>query len=217
MNRKVLEQQFLNIAETNINRDGIDNLLDYLLEETEFFIAPASRNYHGNYAGGLVEHSINVFLNLSDICNYLRRIYELVEFSGESIAIVSLFHDICKADMYKISSKKERNAAGIPVDVPCYIYNKDYRAMGHSTESLYTIQKFMELSKEEWEAIYWHMGGFDLSPYSNNDRLSTCWRNNTLAFALHQADMLAAYVTENEKGIQAQYDAKYGPNSPDIR
>ena len=75
----------------------------------------------------------------------------------------------------------------------------------------------MDLSREEWEAIYWHMGGFDLSNYSNNDRMSAAYRNNTLAFALHQADMMSAYVTENEDGIQAQYDAKYGPNSPDIR
>ena len=210
-----LMEEFITLAETKINRPGIDQLLEYL-ESTNFFVAPASRNYHGNYPGGLVEHSLNVYYNLLSICNHLRNTNDLIKFREESIAIVALFHDLCKADMYKMSSKKERNAAGIPVDVPCYVYNKNYRSMGHATESLYILQKFMDLSREEWEAIYWHMGGFDLSNYSNNDRMSAAYRNNTLAFALHQADMMSAYVTENEDGIQAQYDAKYGPNSPDI-
>ena len=191
-----LMEEFITLAETKINRPGIDQLLEYL-ESTNFFVAPASRNYHGNYPGGLVEHSLNVYYNLLSICNHLRNTNDLIKFREESIAIVALFHDLCKADMYKMSSRKERNAAGIPVDVPCYVYNKNYKSMGHATESLYILQKFMDLSREEWEAIYWHMGAYDTSPYNTLNELGKSYEMNLLAFLLNQADMMATYIAEN--------------------
>ena len=46
-----------------IDREGIDNLIN-MLEKTDFFTAPASRNYHLNYEGGLAEHSWNVYQKL---------------------------------------------------------------------------------------------------------------------------------------------------------
>ena len=55
--------KFLNIFDTKIgDREGKDNLRDWLLsEDCDFFIAPASTKYHGNYIGGLCEHSIDVY------------------------------------------------------------------------------------------------------------------------------------------------------------
>lgn len=46
-----------------INRPGADKLLAWL-EEVGFFTAPASTKYHGAYAGGLVEHTNNVYRRL---------------------------------------------------------------------------------------------------------------------------------------------------------
>ena len=41
-------------------RDGIEELIRYLQEETDFFTAPASTKYHGAFEGGLLKHSMNV-------------------------------------------------------------------------------------------------------------------------------------------------------------
>ena len=42
------------------NRDGIEDLLKWL-GSSDFYVAPASSRFHGSYAGGLLEHSLNVY------------------------------------------------------------------------------------------------------------------------------------------------------------
>ena len=63
----------------------------------------------------------------------------------------------------------------------------------------YCIQDYMKLTPEEKQAIHWHMGAFDTSQYNSTWDLGNAYQNNTLAFALHLADMVATYVDENEK------------------
>lgn len=41
-------------------RQGIEEVISYL-ENAGFFTAPASTNFHLNYEGGLMEHSMNVY------------------------------------------------------------------------------------------------------------------------------------------------------------
>ena len=43
-----------------IEREGLDELVTWLEKETDFFKAPASTRFHGNYDGGLLEHSLHV-------------------------------------------------------------------------------------------------------------------------------------------------------------
>mgnify|MGYP006960407837 CR=1 FL=1 len=45
---------------SSIKRDGIDELIKYLEERTDYFIAPASTKFHSNFDGGLAFHSDNV-------------------------------------------------------------------------------------------------------------------------------------------------------------
>ena len=64
-------EEFINIYEKNITRNGSDKLLQFLLSSSsDFFTAPCSTRYHGAYEGGLVEHSVNVYHCLKD---YLSR------------------------------------------------------------------------------------------------------------------------------------------------
>ena len=58
--------EFKKLVMENISRNGVDQIIHYLENETDFFKAPASSKYHGAYAGGLLEHSINVFKMLSE-------------------------------------------------------------------------------------------------------------------------------------------------------
>ena len=71
--------------------------------------------------------------------------------------------------------------------------------MGHSSKSIFISQMFIKLSEDEAQAIYWHMSGFDISQYSTINDMSLTYQNNLLAFILHQADMKATYILENER------------------
>lgn len=56
-----VKEQFIEIYNQFITREGADKLLEFLVSESnDFFIAPASTRYHSAHSGGLVEHSIKV-------------------------------------------------------------------------------------------------------------------------------------------------------------
>ena len=102
------KERFVSLYKQYIKREGSERLLDYLLK-SDFFTAPASTRFHGTYAGGLVEHSLNVFDCLSD---YLQRerVKEVYQLSCdmETVAIVALLHDVCKIDCYKESMRNQK-------------------------------------------------------------------------------------------------------------
>ena len=102
-------QRFIDIYKANITREGADKLLAYL-ESSDFFSAPASTRYHGNYEGGLCQHSLNVYDALVDILDR-PRVKETygIRYPAESVAIAALLHDLCKVNFYKVSSRNVKN------------------------------------------------------------------------------------------------------------
>lgn len=190
-------KEFIDIVCNTIHRDGICDLMDYL-EDNGFYTCPASTKYHGAYEGGLVEHSINVYYTLKDMIKYIFP-NEPNKYSEETIAIVSLFHDLCKIDKYMKGTKNVKNKeTGEWEQVEVFEYNPNQVRLGHASSSVYKILDFIMLTEEEKQAIHWHMGAFDISPYNSNYDMGNAFNNNTLAFALHMADMMATYVVENE-------------------
>ena len=67
MNLEANKLRFLSILRDKVHRDGIENLIQWL-EDSDFFVAPASTRFHGNYDGGLCEHSLNVYDCLVSMC-----------------------------------------------------------------------------------------------------------------------------------------------------
>lgn len=53
------KKEFMQIF-SSVTREGKSGLIKWL-ETSDFFTAPASTKYHGNYEGGLCEHSVNVY------------------------------------------------------------------------------------------------------------------------------------------------------------
>lgn len=192
MNNKttVNKTAFLSLCNNLITRDGKDELLDYL-ENAGFFTAPASTKYHGAYEGGLVEHSLNVFDEL-----YGKEPLSTAEV--ESIAIVSLFHDVCKADSYTTELKNVK-IDGQWIQKEVYVYNSDTLPYGHGEKSVYIINKFMQLTDDEALAIRWHMGAFDSAFRGGGKELDAAFRRCELAVKLHLADMRATYIVEHKK------------------
>lgn len=137
---------------------GSGALLDYLENKSDFFTAPASARYHSAYEGGLCEHSLNVYDCLKD---YLERtrVAELYgqRYSEETIALVALLHDVCKVGCYKPGTRNVKGEDGRWQQVPTYFY-EDPLPYGHGEKSVYIINGFLRLSREEAMAIRWHMG-----------------------------------------------------------
>lgn len=188
------KEEFIKIYTENITREGADKLLEYLLSsQSDFFIAPASTRFHGSYEGGLLEHSINVYNCLKD---YLERPrvksdYHL-EYSDESIAIVSLLHDLCKVNCYKAGTRNVKDSSGVWQQVPTFEYADDM-PYGHGEKSVYIISGFMKLTREEAFAIRYHMGFSSTEPANN---VGAAFEKYPLAFALSTADMEATYFLE---------------------
>ena len=188
------KEEFIKIYTENIEREGADKLLEYLLSsQSDFFTAPASTRFHGSYEGGLLEHSINVYYCLKD---YLERervkeVYNL-EYSDESIAIVSLLHDLCKVNCYVKGTRNVKDKAGVWQQVPTYEYSDDM-PYGHGEKSVYIVSGFMSLSREEAFAIRYHMGFSGNEPQNN---VGSAFEIYPLAFALSTADMEATYFLE---------------------
>ena len=91
------KEEFLNIYDKYIKRDGADKLKEYLLA-SDFFTAPASSRFHCAYEGGLCYHSINTYNRLlANVKNEFGENWKDV-ISEESVAICGLLHDLCKID-----------------------------------------------------------------------------------------------------------------------
>lgn len=185
------KQEFLRIAHESIHRPGISELLEWL-EETDFFVAPASTRYHGAWEGGLVQHSLNVYSQLKKLCNW----YECDTATQESIAIVSLFHDVCKANVYKVEMRWRKNKNQQWEQYPSYTFKEDFAYGGHGSKSVYLIMAFMALSPDEASAINCHMGQWDATTYSNPTEV---FCRNKLAWLLHVADEAADFLLEKEE------------------
>ena len=198
------KQRFAEIYRENITRKGADKLLEWLMNEEacDFFTAPASTRYHCAYPGGLCEHSINVYECMRD---YLAREKVKEQYgitaSDESIALIALLHDLCKINLYKLYLKNVKNdETGAWESVPAYQTNEEL-PYGHGEKSVYIINGFTRLNRDEAMAIRWHMG------FSGDEAFSPAGRNNIgsamekfpLALAVHIADMEATFYVEGKK------------------
>lgn len=189
-------ERFIEIYTKNIKREGADKLLEYLCSDAcDFFTAPASTRYHGAYKGGLLEHSLNVY---DCLCDYLsrQRVKEKygMNYSEESIAIVSLLHDLCKTNFY-VESTRNVKEDGVWKTVPYYSI-EDKLPYGHGEKSVYIVSSYMRLTRDEAFAIRYHMGFAGAESVNAIGNIGKAFEMFPLAFAVSVADMEASYYVE---------------------
>ncbi|MBR2930439.1 MAG: hydrolase [Clostridia bacterium] len=189
------KERFIEIYKANITRDGADKLLDYLIA-SDFFTAPASARYHSSYEGGLVDHSLNVYDCLVDYLASPSAKKLGFSYSDESVAIVSLLHDLCKIGVYKKGFRNVKDEKGVWQRVDTFEYD-DQLPYGHGEKSVYIISGFMRLSREEAFAIRYHMGYS--SEREDPRNVSAAFEMFPLAFAVSVADSEATYYIESDK------------------
>jgi HD superfamily phosphohydrolase YqeK len=177
-------ERFISLC--NFNRTGKAELFEWL-ERSDFFTAPASAKYHGSYEGGLVEHSLNVY----DALVKLLTIYPEVQVPEESIAIVALFHDLCKVNMYEKETRYRKDENGKWEPYEAYTHNERLHYGGHGSKSVFILQNFIKLTPEEAVAINCHMGSWE-----DNPNVGAAFEHCTLAWLLHVADESATFVKE---------------------
>ncbi len=191
------KEEFLEIYQSNIHRDGSAELLDYLESRSDFFTAPASARFHCSHKGGLCEHSVNVYRCLEDYLARprVREVYGM-DYSPESVAIAALLHDVCKVGCYKAGTRNVKNdETGKWEKVDTWFF-EDSLPYGHGEKSVYIISGFMRLAREEAMAIRWHMG---FSGPEDERTVGQALQQFPLAMALATADMEASYFLEGEK------------------
>lgn len=188
-------KEFEEIFTSKIKREGSDKLLDYL-KSADFFTAPASTRFHGNYAGGLVEHTVKVyrrFLKLAE-AEFGK---EYLEREGESLAIIALLHDICKVNYYKVEQRNVK-VDGQWVQKP-YFTTDDQLPYGHGEKSVYMISGFLRLTREEAMAINWHMGAFDDRARGTTGTINRAFNMYPISLIFHVADMMTSYLDEETR------------------
>ncbi len=189
------QEKFVEIYSTYIKRDGAENLLDWLIT-TDFFTAPASSKFHSAYEGGLCAHSLNVFerykrlLEMEYGKDFEKRI------SMESVAIISLLHDLCKVNFYRVDYRNVK-VDGQWTQQPYYTI-EDTLPYGHGEKSVYIISGFMRLTREEAMAINWHSGGFDDRVRGGSYSMSDAYYKFPTAMLFHTADLMATYLDETK-------------------
>ena len=157
------------------NPDDCEHIRE-LLNKRGFFDAPASTKYHGNYIGGLFDHSLEVTHALLELTERLNLHWD----RKESPYIVGMFHDLCKCDQYTIKLDGT------------FDYRNNLPLTGHGDKSVIIAQQIMDLTEEEILCIRWHMGAYDDKSVWNN--LGAAIEKYPNVLYTHTADMVASRV-----------------------
>jgi len=182
----------------DIIRPGFDKFISMLVNHTDFLSAPASTRFHSCFKGGLLHHSLIVHRRLVNLMisewknngAFDNISQENFRNANESIAIVALFHDICKANSYVMSTRNVKNTEGNWEAVPFYEYSPKL-PFGHAEKSIIILEKYITLTTEEAAAILCHMGD-----YTVQKDMSRVFNEYPLAVNLHVADLQATYIDE---------------------
>ena len=154
----------------------VSNLVNGL-DKLNYFTQPASINHHGNYEGGLFDHSWAVMKALVDLTEKLG----LIWCSKSSPYVVGLLHDLCKCASYKFNE-----------ETGLYEYNKNPVMTGHGELSVIMAQQLIELTPEEILCIRWHMGAYD--DKENWNILGRAIEQYPNVLYTHTADMIASRI-----------------------
>lgn len=151
-----------------------------LLDDTDFFEAPASTAYHGAEPGGLFEHSEALADNL---VVWARA--GLIEWERPfSPYVVGYLHDFCKVGKYTLEFSGTAPAG--------YSYApKQANFGGHGEDSLCKILLKVPLNEEEAMCIRWHMGAYEKDKWDDFDAAIRKYPN---VLWTHHADMVASKI-----------------------
>lgn len=200
------KEDFLKLlSEIDIEEADVAGLVEYL-DNSDFFIAPASTMYHNAYPGGLCEHSLHVYHELVRLHDLYKD--KFTPYDKNSLLIVGLLHDLSKTNYYEkyIMNKKIYNPKGLKKDslgnfdwFPEEAYKikdaKDrFLAGTHEMNSVFLVGKYIPLSFEENLAIMHHQPiPAEGEPIRD---MSAILNRYPLITLLQMADYLSTFILE---------------------
>lgn len=179
-------------------RGDVEGLLNFL-EEKGYYTSPCSGSHHLCCEGGLLEHSVNVYLTMQRMATALE--YAVDE---SSIVICGLLHDLGKVGDFNQPNyivnmiKDGRPTKANPEqkykqsEASPYKTNPDIPYVDHEIRSVEYIRRFIELTPEEYQAILWHNGLYGTFRYNIPNK------ETPLYLLLHSADMWCSRVLETK-------------------
>ena len=174
-----------------VNRkDEFMRLMNFVENETEYLISPASTRFHLCREQGLLEHSVNVAENMLKLRDAL-----MPGIDEESCIITALIHDLGKAGMpqnpqyIKNEPTARQKQYGYGASVP-YRINDKLVYMSVPLRSLYLALPYINLSESEVQAVMYHDGQYV------DDNKSVATKETPLLLLLQYADTWSTFVTE---------------------
>ncbi len=169
------------------------------LDKTDFWTAPASTRFHGNFKGGLSLHTLMVIKQSLEFAHpLLENFFASPEASKYTVSAYDIFvaalcHDFCKTGFYGVEYRNTKDITGNWIKQPFYKTLNDNRNLGHGNESVLMMIEILPSiinNRMVIEAVSRHMGFSDLSEsesynYSN-------FLQNPLVVLLQTADQTAA-------------------------
>lgn len=158
--------------------------------DEQFFIDPASCRFHGNWRGGLVQHSLRVLYH----CHRLQPVMA-PDTNITQMEYAAVLHDLCKVGSYEITTRNVKKN-GTWTQEPFYMNKKGLITVGHGAESCRRIEKLGLTLDEPWyQAVRWHMGMYDAT---DTDRyaMTAATAKYPEVLLLQTADIIAGIVEE---------------------
>lgn len=182
------------------------------LSSSDFYTAPASTKYHGNFVGGLANHNIQVFLRLMDIYK------PQTEKEVGMLILLTVAHDLCKIGVYhEYFTNEKMDGPALRMDREGTVFVDEYntkhwsngmtyhyqermkyrfdddRPQGHGQKSLNMILGWLpgSITEEMAAAIDGHMRDAETNPYCDRQM-----EQYPLCQYLHIADVMASMLYE---------------------
>jgi len=182
--------QFIDLL-IRTERKGIDKLIEYLEQKTDFFTAPASVKFHNNFNGGLLDHSLKVYENFKGLLALKN-----VEMDEESVIISSLLHDLCKCNLY-IKEERNKKVNNQWEKYETWGYSKDISILlPHSSRSIRVIRSFITIKYIEELCIFYHMGPFGGEDYEYRNMMQMANEKQPQTLLFYTADLISSYMDE---------------------
>lgn len=198
----------------SVKRDGTDKLMRYIRNSTDFYKAPASTKFHLACEGGLLQHSLNVYDCLVAKRNNPVWKDVLKDIPDDSLILIALLHDLCKANFYAEGTKNQKtydpekvkaaenwqvkhDAQGDFIWETVKTYQVDDQLpLGHGEKSVMLIQCYIRLTMQEVMAIRWHMGFSEAK--ENWNTLGSAMEKYPIVLATNEADLEASKLLETD-------------------
>ena len=184
------KEEFISLLRKT-EREGIENLIDYLENKSDFFTAPAASKFHNNFEGGLCEHSLNVYRNFKSLLELKN-----IELDEKSVIITALLHDLCKCNYY-IKEERNRKVDGVWESYLQWTTNKSPAIpLPHASRSIRMIKSYIPLKYVEEIIIFYHMGPFGGEDYEYRNMMQLAFEKNPASLLFYLADTMSSYIDE---------------------